>query len=96
VRVDALSPTTPGPPLERRPGGQLRGSPSRRLRGACHHHGRVIIEHPQADLLDLVPDHRGPLELQLPGGVPHLRFQLRDHPFDLFLRHLRQIASGLS
>ena len=61
------------------------------FRGLEHGRRGVLIQHAHADGLDLVPDGRRPLELQLLGGGAHLRLELRDHLLDLVLAQLRQL-----
>ena len=60
-------------------------SRARSLRGPRDHHRRVLLEDAQPDLLDLVAQRRGPLELELLGRRPHLGLHLGDQPLDLRL-----------
>ena len=53
------------------------------LGGPEHRRGGVLVQHPQPDVLDLVPDGRRALELQLLGGGAHLRLELGDQLLDL-------------
>ena len=63
----------------------------RPLRRPRHHHRRVLLQHAEADLLDLVAERRGALELELLGGGLHLGLHLRDQALDLGLVRRREV-----
>src|SRR5207302_1918201 len=78
---DALSGPSPpdrSPRPGSRPAGPASGSPA-----ASPRTGEEWLAHPFAQLLNLVPQHRRLLELQLGGGLPHLAFQGFDRPLEL-------------
>ena len=54
--------------------------------------GRVLVEHPQPDVLDLVAQGRRPLELELLGRGLHLGFHLGHDALDLGLAPGRQLG----
>ena len=56
----------------------------------------VLLEDAQPDLLDLVAQRRGPLELELLGRRPHLGLHLGDQPLDLRLVGRGEVAARRS
>ena len=60
--------------------GRRRGRP---LRCARDGHRRVLLEDPQPDVLDLVAQRGGALELELLGRLAHLRLHPHDERLDL-------------
>ena len=80
----------PSRPRRRRARPDLSGRPvlRRPLRRAPDRRGLVFLEDPKPDLLDLVSQRRRALELEVSGGLAHLRFHLPDELLHLPLRHL--------
>ncbi len=83
----------PAAPAATRRGG--RRAICRQLRGAGDDRRLILVQHPQADLLDLVAEGGRPFELELLGGRPHLGLHPGHELLDLALVELDEPGVAL-